>query len=275
MTQTRSPAEIAAEALGVAVSDVVSVEPIRHGLTNESWRVRTHSDVVVVRRTTADAAALRIDRESEARVLAAVAAANIGASIVRCDSARGALVTRYLGPAWTAEEAQESHNIERLAHLLQRLHALASPAGVRTVDFAATANGYIETLAAHGAGAALRSNAMRERARSAAASLPARAGRRLCHNDVHHLNLIDGGELRLIDWEYAGLGEPLFDLACACIYHRYGAIQRDTLLAAYASGAAVCDSNFAAALWLFEYVRDLWIAVRALDEDPGPCPGFT
>jgi thiamine kinase-like enzyme len=84
---------------------------------------------------------------------------------------------------------------------------------------------------------------------------------------VHHLNIIDGGALRLIDWEYAGLGEPLFDLASVCVYHRYSAPQRDALLAAYASGAAMSGSNFEAALWLFEYVRDLWTAVRALSED--------
>lgn len=268
MMQIRSPAEIAAQALGAAVSDVVSVEPIKHGLTNDSWRVRTHSDVIVVRRTTADDAVLRIDRESEARILAAVAAANIGAPIVRCDSARRILVTRYLGPAWTSKEAHEPRNIERLGRLLQRLHALTPPAGVRTVDLAATANGYVDTLAAHDAAAELRSNAMRERASRAAASLPMRTELRLCHNDVHHLNIIDGGELHLIDWEYAGLGEPLFDLASVCVYHRYSAPQRDALRAAYASDAAACDSNFEAALWLFEYVRDLWTAVRALDKDP-------
>ena len=38
----------------------------------------------------------------------------------------------------------------------------------------------------------------------------------LCHNDVLPANLIDDGRrLWLVDWEYAGIGHPLFDLANA------------------------------------------------------------
>lgn len=266
MTPTRSPAEIAAEALGVAVIDVASVEPIKHGLTNDSWRVRTRDADVVVRCTTADAAALRIDRGSEARILAAVDAAGIGAPVLHCDPAQHTLVTRYLGPAWTSEAAHDPGNINRLARLLRRLHALAPPVAVRAVDFGATANGYLATLDAHGAASGLRSEAMRERARWAAASLPISREPRLCHHDVHHLNIIDAGELHLIDWEYAGLGEPLIDLASTCVYHRYDPVARDQLLASYAS-AATPLSAFDAALWLFEYVRDLWIAVRSITEE--------
>jgi thiamine kinase-like enzyme len=35
----------------------------------------------------------------------------------------------------------------------------------------------------------------------------------LCHNDPYHLNFLDDGGLWLIDWEYAGMGDPLYDLA--------------------------------------------------------------
>jgi thiamine kinase-like enzyme len=35
----------------------------------------------------------------------------------------------------------------------------------------------------------------------------------LCHNDPYHLNFLDDGDLWLIDWEYAGMGDPMYDLA--------------------------------------------------------------
>jgi thiamine kinase-like enzyme len=36
----------------------------------------------------------------------------------------------------------------------------------------------------------------------------------LCHNDLLAANLIDDGDrVWLVDWEYAGMGHPLFDLA--------------------------------------------------------------
>src|SRR5690606_2746336 len=36
---------------------------------------------------------------------------------------------------------------------------------------------------------------------------------RPCHNDLLPANLVDDGErMRLIDWEYAAMGDPWFDL---------------------------------------------------------------
>jgi len=85
----------------------------------------------------------------------------------------------------------------------------------------------------------------------------------LCHNDVHHLNVVGGENLRLIDWEYAGVGEPLFDLASACVYHRYGRSQRERLLSTYgAPSDTISWQRLELACWLFDYIRDLWMAVR-------------
>lgn len=261
---TPAPAEVAASALGVPVEGIVAVERIKHGLTNQSWRVRTASEIVIVRISTADEDALRIDRESEARILAVVAAAGLGAPVLRCDPSHHVLVTRYIGPSWTFDDAAVPHNIERLARLLQRLHATPAPPAVREVDLRKTFEGYSATLAAHGAGGELASATLQRRAAELSARLRRSARPALCHNDVHHLNIVDGDELRLIDWEYAGLGEPLFDLASVCVYHRYARAERATLLAAYTGGRGdSIDERLDAALWLFEYIRDLWLAVRA------------
>jgi thiamine kinase len=259
-----SPAEIAASALRVSVSDVLDVEPIKHGLTNESWLVRTPSDAVVVRISTSSEDALRIDRASEASVLAIAASAGLGAPVIRSDAKRRLLVTRYLGPSWSYEEAREHANIAGAAALLARLHRLDAP-GVRTVDLVATVEGYLSTLRLHGAGGELTQRSRRERAHTAAALLRRNAAARLCHNDVHHLNIVGGDELRLIDWEYAGIGEPLFDLASVCVYHGYERMRRELLLTSYSAHAAPeMQSRLEHALWLFEYIRDLWTAVRSL-----------
>jgi aminoglycoside phosphotransferase (APT) family kinase protein len=257
-----SPADIAASALRVSASDVVAVEPIKHGLTNESWLVRTRSDAVVVRISASSDDALRIDRPSEARVLAIVASAGVGAPVIRSDPERRLLVTRYAGPSWSYEEAREHANIVRAAALLVRLHRLDAP-GVRTVDLAATIEGYLSTLTLAGAGGDLTRQSLRERAHEAANVLRRDAATRLCHNDVHHLNIVGGDELRLIDWEYAGVGEPLFDLAALCVYHGYERTRRELLLTSYSADAGPDrESRLDQALWLFEYIRELWTAVR-------------
>jgi len=261
-----SPADIAASALRVSASHVVTVEPIKHGLTNESWLVRTRSDAVVVRISTSSDDALRVDRASEARVLAIAASAGVGAPVIHSDPERRLLVTRYAGPSWSYEEARDHANIVRAAALLARLHRLDAP-GVRTVDLAATVEGYSSTLTLAGVAGDLTRQSLRERAHAAVTSLRRDAAACLCHNDVHHLNIVGRDELRLIDWEYAGVGEPLFDLAALCVYHGYDRARRELLLTSYPADAGRdMESRLDQALWLFEYIRDLWTAVRSLGD---------
>ncbi len=258
------PAQVADVALDLGAGAIRDIEPIKHGLTNRSWLVSTDNDRFVVRISDAGSAQqLQIDRDSEAVVLQLVARAGIGSQVLRCDPARGILVTRYLGTTWTAQDAHCDDNIDRLAGLLRRLHALDVPAGVRAVDLAATVHGYIRTLHERGVHGGLALPALRECADKTAMQLRKGSAACLCHNDVHHLNIVDGDALRLIDWEYAGVGEPLFDLASLCVYHRYGRAQRERLLTAHgAPSAAINWQRLELACWLFDYIRDLWMAVR-------------
>lgn len=259
-----APAQVAAVALDLGAGAIRSIEPIKHGLTNRSWLVTTDADRVVVRISNQSEADLQIDRNSEAAVLRLVARTDIGPEVLRADLGHGVLVTRYLGATWSERDALLPENIDRLAVLLRRLHALDTPPGVRVVDLAATVHGYLRTLAERGIRSELTSQSLRECADETALQL--REGSRpcLCHNDVHHLNVVEGASLRLIDWEYAGVGEPLFDLASVCVYHGYRRSQRERLLSAYAaSSEAVSWQRLELACWLFDYIRDLWLAVTS------------
>ena len=146
-----APAQVVAVALDLGTGQLRDVEPIKHGLTNRSWLVSTERDRFVVRVSdAASAEELQIDRNSEAIVLQHVARAGIGPQVLRCDPPQGILVTRYLGATWTEQDAHSDYNIDRLASLLRRLHALNIPAGVRAVDLASTVDGYVRTLLARG-----------------------------------------------------------------------------------------------------------------------------
>jgi thiamine kinase len=257
------PAQVTAVALDLGTGAIQHIEPIKHGLTNRSWLVTTEGDRFVVRISDASTAELQIDRNSEAAVLQFVAGAGIGPEVMHCNPERGILVTRYLGPTWTVRDAHSNENIERLAALLRRLHSLHVPGGVRVVDLATTVHGYLRTLDERGIQSGLTLPALRDCADETALQLGKGSTGCLCHNDVHHLNVVGGDSLRLIDWEYAGVGEPLFDLASVCVYHRYRRSQRERLLAAYsASSAAVSWQRLELACWLFDYIKDLWMAVR-------------
>ena len=189
------------------------------------------------------------------------------ASVPKCSAAirqHGVLVTRYLGATWSEPRRSRpttSIGWRRCCVVCTR----SRPAGVRIVDLASTVHGY----SARWTSAAIRSwltlPALREARDKTAMQLRKGSMPMLCHNDVHHLNIVDDGSLRLIDWEYAGVGEPLFDLASVCVYHRYRRSQRERLLSAYAAPSeAVTWQRLELACWLFDYIRDLWMARRSL-----------
>jgi thiamine kinase-like enzyme len=249
---------------GIELGRIDRIERIKHGLTNESWRVHSDAGEFVVRQSNSSEASLQINRRSEALILDDVAHAGIGPEVILCDPTRHLLITRYAGPTWTDAQATAGENIERVALLLRRLHRLKPPPAIQVVDLATVIRGYTQTLAHHGKST---DASLHQRAQQIASFLAAEPELRLCHNDIHALNIVDSGELRLIDWEYAGLGERFFDLASICVYHHFVKVQRELLLNSYLqSPDAQAWHRLELCCWLFDYVRDLWTAVRELTE---------
>ena len=57
---------------------------------------------------------------------------------------------------------------------------------------------------------------------------------RPCHNDFLPGNLIDdGARMRIVDWEYAGMGDPFFDLGNFSINNDLTPDEDEAFLAAY------------------------------------------
>jgi thiamine kinase-like enzyme len=57
---------------------------------------------------------------------------------------------------------------------------------------------------------------------------------RPCHNDLLNANFIDDGtRIRIVDWEYAGMGDPFFDLGNFSINHELTPTEDEILLTAY------------------------------------------
>jgi thiamine kinase len=259
-----NPTDVAAEALAVDPAAILSVERIKGGLTNDSWVARTIDRSVVVRLSNAHEEELQIDRAGEARILSIVADAGIGVPVVLCAPERRLLVTRYMpGMTWAPRDARSPHNLQRLAELLQRLHSLPVSQDLHRVDLQKILSGYWRVLMEKGAAAQAGTAQQRERATSIAVAAMRDARPCLCHNDVHHLNVVDDGRLWLVDWEYAGIGDPYFDLASACSYHGFSEELKVALLRAYLGvvpGAAL--ERLQQMCWLFDYIRDLWFSVR-------------
>jgi thiamine kinase-like enzyme len=264
-TEVRAALRTAPATAGLA--DVpLTVEP--GGLSNHAWIAATAGGRYFVRLSPVDSARLGVDRRSECVLLQAVADAGLSPAIVRCDPSQRLLVTRHVADhALSRTEAIEPREIGRLAKALHILHAMPRPPGVQRVDFAAQAT----RLEAQCSGALLIDDDLRSRARTAFATL-ARGGRRdtLCHNDLHHLNLVGTPDrLWLVDWEYGGTGDPVFDFASFLCQHDCGARERDLLCTAYGNGAPAAD-QLAAACWAFDYVQWLWYRAWPAGEGADP-----
>lgn len=268
------PEQIAAQVLAVPSASLKTTR-IKGGLTNESWCVQAAHDAVVVRISTADEHALQLNRHSEAAVLSLVQQYGIGPEVLLCAPERRLLVTRRLA-AETLDLAalRTAATMDKLAGLLRRLHALPVPAAVQYVDLPAVLQGYWRSLDAqvdlHADDLEVRTRAMNIALESAQS-----ATRCLCHNDVHHLNLMsDGQNLWLLDWEYAGIGDPFFDLAAVCCYHGYDAVLREQWLLAYLERHTGADNERLLRMcWLFDYIKALWLAVWRLEAGSAAADG--
>lgn len=233
---------------------------IEGGLSNRAWRVDAGGEAWFARLGHPDAAQLGVDRAGECVLLRAVSGAGLAPELVACEPAAGLLVTRFVeGRVWQAPDVRVEANLQRLAAQVRRLHSLPVPAGVADVSYARQAR----RLAAGLPPPAADERRLLARAGQAFALIDGRErASALCHHDLHHLNLLDDGRLWLVDWEYGGRGDPLFDVAGFLALHELGPEPTATFLEAY-GGLAPADAGLlGAARWAFDFVQWLWYRRR-------------
>jgi thiamine kinase-like enzyme len=207
---------------------VDSIEPLGGGITNRNFKVRVGDETFVLRIGGADTEQLGIDRAVEHDASLAAAELGIGPEVVAFVEPEGYLVTRYV------EGEVGRASVDEVAALLRRFHGSRPIAGrfdsFRVVEtYAATATEYGVTLPAE-----------YERARETAARIEARRGRvplHPCHDDLLAANFIhDGERVWIVDWEYAGMGDPAFDLANFAVNNGLDENGDRALLDAYGAG---------------------------------------
>lgn len=197
------------------------------GPASSSFLLEVNGRRLVARIDTPAARELKLNRQSELEVLQAVSGTGIGPELVWANPGHGLLVCTYIeGPAADREEIGNPELLRGLASTLKRLHELP-PCGPEFKPEQA-ARQYAESS---GTLAAMQ---LADRVCQLAEEL--REGsteRALCHNDLVHSNIIKGPPVRLIDWEYAAVGDPFFDLAVVIQHHQLSTAQRDVFLQAY------------------------------------------
>lgn len=206
-------------------SEARVLERLEGGLTSRSYVVDLGGERFVLRLDTPEAGRLGLNRRAERDVCEALANAGLGPRPLHFDAARGVYLRPYLpGRAWTPDDLRRQENLDRLAVLLRRVHAL--PATGAPFDPVGAAKRYADTLGTETAAGLVDQVAAAYRRIEPGATV-------LCHNDLVARNVLAGETVVLIDWEFAGMGDPIFDLAVVVQHHGLSDRLEEGFLTAY------------------------------------------
>ncbi len=263
--------ELAAAVERVWPGRAARCEVLDGGITNHNLKVEVDGESFVLRVTGKGTDQLGIDRTVELEATRAAAALGVGPEVVAFVEPEGWLVTRFVeGATPSVEQMRRPEMLTRVAAALRAFHDGPSIAG--SFDSFRVVESYRETALAQGGAIPPAYNLAHEVAariegiRGGAAAKP-------CHNDLLNANFLwDGTRLCIVDWEYAGMGDPFFDLANFSINHELDEGARRRLLEAYFGEIRAEDTR---GLELMRFMSDfreaMWgvvqTAVSALDFD--------
>jgi thiamine kinase-like enzyme len=233
------------------------VTPLDGGITNRNFKVEVDGAAYVLRMGGQKTDLLGIDRAVEHAASLRAEEIGIGPGVVDFVASEGWLVTRFIeGRPLSLEEMRSSSVLPRVAEALRKLHSAAAIPG--RFDAHAVVEDYRAEAEANGVAIPAEFAAAREvseRIRAARGPQPLVP----CHNDLLNANFLDDGAIRIVDWEYAGMGDRCFDLANFSVNHEFSLEDDRRLLAAYFGAEREADlaslrlmrfmSDFREAMW--------------------------
>jgi thiamine kinase-like enzyme len=237
----------------------MTLTPLSGGITNRNFLVTLDAavDRYVIRLAGNDTHLLGISREVEHAATVAAAGVGVGPEVTAFIRPEGYLVTRFIegGPV-TDAAVHEPETLARVADSLRRIHDGPAIPGlfvplriVEAYRALALARG-VRIPAEYELAAAIGR-------RIELACLAAPIELRPCHNDLLNANFIDDGvRIRIVDWEYAGMGDPFFDLGNFSINHELAPEEDALLLAAYDGIDGAPSRDRLARLTLMRVVSD-------------------
>ena len=198
---------------GWSSADAV-VTPLLGGITNQNYRVDIAGETFVLRIGGRGTHLLGIDRGRERTCTQIAAQLGVGAEVVHflASASEEVLITRFIpGEGISPETAARPEVLRRIVDAMRRYHA--GPDFPGTFSPFATVRSYHKLALEHSVSfPGTLPQVFSLMARIEAAIGPLQQPRP-CHNDLLASNFIDDGRtIWILDWEYAAMGDPFFDL---------------------------------------------------------------
>ena len=234
------------------------VQRLYGGITNRNYRVHFGGDDYVVRLPGKDTNLLGIDREAERLATARAAELGIGPKVAAMLEDPACLVTCFVeGRQLTSEDLRAPDALAEVARGLRSFHdsGLELPKRFHVQE---VVRDYAEVTRSRGG--ALPDEFEESLARAdeivaAVADDPEHASRPN-HDDLLAANFLQSSHgIVIVDWEYAGMGDPYFDLGNFSVNNELSDDDEESLLGAYFGEPATQRRR--AGLNLFRFMSDL------------------
>ena len=240
----------------------IAVTLMEGGITNRNYRVEVDGRPCVVRIPGERTELLGIDRAGEAEASRRAAALGLAPAVIAELPGVGTLVTEFVdGKPATTDDLVAPGVLEDVVASIRQLHG-SGPIGARFPIFRVVEWHARDAAANGGRVPAMydelhRTAAMIERVLPGGDDVP-------CHNDLLPANVLLAADRHwLIDFEYAGMNEPLFDLANLSVNCAFDEAADHRLLTAYDGDASARRLAMLGLMKVMSELREgMWAVVQ-------------
>jgi thiamine kinase-like enzyme len=210
------------------------VTPITIGITNRNFRVDIEGRSFVVRLSGKDTDLLGIDRAAENEAASAAASAGVAPEVFAYLPQHSALITRFVPGDHIPEPDLEREEV--LAAVVRSVRAIHGCPPIRSsFPVFRIVEDYRRIASERGVAippAYEEAHAIARRIETAFERAP--VPERTCHNDLLNANFLrDADHVWIVDYEYAGMGDPFFDLGNLSINNGFSPDAQELLLRLY------------------------------------------
>ncbi|HYF10801.1 MAG TPA: choline/ethanolamine kinase family protein [Actinomycetota bacterium] len=242
----------------------VRAEILGGGITNRNWRVEVGGSAFVVRLAGRDTALLGVDRDAERAATEAAHDAGTAPEIVAFLPEHEALITRFVeADPIPAEDLERPEVMAAVVRSVKAIHSMAPiPSRFDVFD---VVRRYRATAAERGIAIPPAYDEALTAADRIAATFAARPRPlRPCHNDLLNANLLMAGDrVVIVDYEYAGMGDPFFDLGNFSINNGISERAQEGLLQRYFGDVrAMHRARLRLAMILSDFREAMWGVVQ-------------
>jgi thiamine kinase-like enzyme len=246
-------------------------KPLEGGITNRNYRVRMSGKEYVIRVPGKDTSLLEIDRTAERDANQAAAEVGIAPPVAAMLEEPPALVTEFVvGEEMSPEALREPGTLAELVPALRAFHdsGLTIPTEFNSFRIVET---YAETAKGRGAELPDAYEQAHSQAQEIEATLKGAEHDPVPgHNDLLAANFLRTADgIRIVDWEYAGMGDRYFDLANFSVNNELTEDDRGALLEAYLgeSPSVKRTADLRLMMFMSDFREAMWGVVQGVVSD--------